>query len=339
MKKSCVFAFAMALGVASSAFAAEINDNLEINGEVRYSYLSQKAKINGYNHESHFRTRLEMIYKPVENLNIVVMGENKHAFREEDKKNRGAFHHDVNLRKAYLEGKVGKADVMIGRVGVGIADGNVLDDDLDRADSVQIGYDINDKVKIEGFASQTLDGREDEFQNKRRKMYGARVTYTPAEPVEVKAEYTQFKDFLGETDGEDSNYKNKIFALSASYEAMKDLTASAVYIRGNASGDDDYEATGKNGYVLGLAYRGADAAEKGSWGVNCNYYNQGGQSYIAHAIDGNTDWVDGFKGWSIGADYAIAKNVVAEVKYYDTKDKGTSGEKDHRIWSAVTWSF
>lgn len=339
MKKTTILALAMALGVASSAFAADINDKLEINGEVRANYLSQKAKINGTSRESFLRTRLELVAKPSENLNVVVMAENKHAFREGKKKNRGAYHHDIQLRQAYLKGKIGQADFKIGRFGVGITDGNVLDDDLDRADSVQVGIDVSKKLNVEAFASQTLDGREDEYQNKRRKMYGARATYKPSEPLEVIAEYAQFKNILGEVNGQAFGGKNNIFALTANYECVKDLTASATYIKGNFKGDDDYEASDKQGYVFGLAYRGAEAEEKGSWGLSFNYYNQGGQSYMAHAIDGNTDWVAGFKGWSFGADYAVAKNLVAEVKYYDTKDKGNSGEKDHRVWSALTWSF
>lgn len=340
MKKSVVLALAMALGVAGSAFAAEINDKLEVNGEVRLSRLGQKAEVNdGHKYEAHLRTRLEAVVKPVENLNVVLMAENKHAFKEGDRKNRGAFHHDVNLRRAYLEGKLGKADFTIGRVGVGIADGYVLDDDLDRCDSILIGHDINDKVKIEGFAAINVDGREDEFDGKRKRLFGGRLTYTPVENVEVKFEGAKFQNWAGSVADEDANQKNTIFALSANAEVAKDLNASATFIRGKVKGDDAKMDTARTGYVLGLAYKGAEPEEKGTWGVSLKYYNQGKQTYMAHAIDGNTDFDGGFKGWSIGADYTIVKNLVAEVTYYDTKDKGDSGDKDKRLWTALTWSF
>lgn len=336
MKKILALGLLLALGVAGSAYAADINDKVEINGEVRYNYMTKRKAANeGESYESALRSRVELKYKPNDKLAVAVMGENEHDFRAK----RGANHHDIRLKQAYLEANLDKVNIMVGRFGIGVADGNVLDDDLSRMDSVLVGYEVNDKVKVEGFAAQALDGREDEFQGKKRKMYGGRVTYTPLKKLEVKGEYVQFKDFLGEVGGNDSNYKNKVFALSANYEVVKDLAFGATYIRGNGSGDEDFEAASKNGVVLELGYKGAEAEEKGSWGVKANYYNQGGQSYMAQAIDGNTDWVAGFKGWSLSADYALAKNVVAKLAYYDTKEKGDSGEKDHRFWTDVTFTF
>lgn len=334
MKKSAILALAMALGVAGSAFAAEINDKVEINGEVRAKYMSEKASVNGQSYESTFRTRLEAIYKPIENLNVVLMAENEHDFRE----GRGANHHDINLRRAYLEGKVGKADVTIGRVGVLLGDGNVLDDDLSRTDSLTVGYDINEKVKIEGFVAQNIDGHELQYADKTSRMYGARVSYAPTEKLDVVAEYAKFNNLPGWDGIDEVKGKANIWDLQANYKVTEDLTANLIYIRGDVSGQVDMEKTSKNGVVIGLSYKGADAAEKGTWGVNAKYYNQGAQTYVAHATDGNADFEGGFKGWSIGGDYAIAKNVVAEIAYYDTKDKEGS-DKDHRIWSAVTWTF
>lgn len=336
MKKSIVFGLLLALGATGSAFAADINDQIEVNGEVRYNYMSKRSAVNeGESYEAGLRSRVELKYKPTEKLAIAVMGENEHDFRA----GRGANHHDIRLKQAYVETEMGKVNLTLGRFGIGVADGAVLDDDLSRMDSVLVGYELNDKLKLEGFGAQALDGREDEFKGKKRKMYGGRITYAPVDKLEIKGEYVQFKDFLGEVEGEASNYKNKVFALSASYEPMEDMTVAATFIRGKASGDEELEAASKNGLVLELGYKGAEATEKGSWGVKANYYNQGGQSYMAQAIDGNTEWAAGFKGWSLSADYAIAKNVVAKVAYYDTRDKGDSGEKDHRFWTDVTFTF
>lgn len=114
---------------------------------------------------------------------------------------------------------------------------------------------------------------------------------------------------------------------------------NALYIKGSSSGNEILEKTKKHGYVLCLAYGGAEAEEKGSWGVSFNYYNQGAQTYVAHGRDANFDFEHGFKGWSFGADYAVAKNVVAAVTYYDTRDLKDSSQRDKRIWTEVTYSF
>lgn len=337
MKKTAIFALAMALGVAGSAFAAEINDQLEINGEVRANYLTGKAAVNdGATYDSALRTRVEMVYKPFEDLKFVVMAENEHSFREK----RGSRHHDVALKQAYAVGNFDNIEITVGRVGVGVADGYVLDDDLERMDSITLGRDLSDKVRVEAFAAQNLDGHDLQYEDKKSRLLGARLTYAPAENTELKAEYASFSNICwGDEDGNDYNAKLNVLALKASTEVAKDLTTEVTYMRGKPYNCEPLKEKGKNGYVVGLSYRGAEAEEAGSWGLNVNYYNQGRNTYVAHAIDGNTEFENGFKGWSVGADYAVAKNLVAEVTYYDTKDKQDGSQKDHRIWSALTWSF
>ena len=48
--------------------------------------------------------------------------------------------------------------------------------------------------------------------------------------------------------------------------------------------------------------------------------------------------MDGFKGYSVGAQYAIAKNIVFGLEYYDLKDKITN-EKNRTIWTQVIFDF
>ena len=56
----------------------------------------------------------------------------------------------------------------------------------------------------------------------------------------------------------------------------------------------------------------------------------------------------GFKGFGVGANYTIAKNIVANVAYYNTESKlakaiGAADHldrtKDHRFWTDVTFTF
>jgi len=50
-----------------------------------------------------------------------------------------------------------------------------------------------------------------------------------------------------------------------------------------------------------------------------------------------------FKGYAVGANYAVAKNIVATLAYYDTKAKTVTSEgsslKDKRLWTDVTFTF
>jgi hypothetical protein len=91
-----------------------------------------------------------------------------------------------------------------------------------------------------------------------------------------------------------------------------------MYLRGN-KGEIGDESVDRNGYVAGLSYKGAEASKPGSWGLAFNYYHQGRTTYLAHTIDGFTEFNSGFKGWSFGGDVALAKNIVLSATYYDTK--------------------
>ena len=125
----------------------------------------------------------------------------------------------------------------------------------------------------------------------------------------------------------------------------KDLVFNAMYLRSNRDvfGEKDEDTgvitnheTKKDGYVFGLGYKGAEASEPGSWGLTARYYHQGRGTYLAHTIDGETGFATGFKGWSIGGEVAVAKNMVASVTYYDTK--ALKGEQEDNAKAKVIWS-
>ena len=53
---------------------------------------------------------------------------------------------------------------------------------------------------------------------------------------------------------------------------------------------------------------------------------------------GNDEVTDGFKGFEVGANVALAKNIVAGVKYYDLEAR--EGDLDDQaIWSEVVFTF
>lgn len=93
----------------------------------------------------------------------------------------------------------------------------------------------------------------------------------------------------------------------------------------NAKIDDD-------GYVVGLTYKGAKAAKAGTYGIYAKYYDQGAGTYLWHGM--NTELANkyfgetGFKGYMIGVNYAVAKNIVAAVEYsdFDAKDNYAAGK-------------
>ena len=130
----------------------------------------------------------------------------------------------------------------------------------------------------------------------------------------------------------------KIWAVGATMPVAKDVKLNALYLNGDevASGEEE-------GYQVSLAYKGAKASVPGSWGLEAFWYDLGNGVYVDHTHNGlegsyNTTANGGFEGYSLQATYALAKNIVAKVEYYDLEAK--LGKLDSKtLWSQVVFTF
>ena len=285
---------------------------------------------------------------------------------------------NTSFQRAYVDGKLGGMAVRAGRYNLVIADGNIYDT---RADGLELSY--GNKLKLKGFAGKATDDitvvpymeiRENETLTgditNGGKYWGLAVEGELAKGLKATAGYTQFKDmgtgfaesnnapsdFYGKTD-----IDNGIWHAGLSYD-IGHFNLSAMYLKGDLSADKLNNMTDNgavnqaidqylddDGFVIGLSYKGAKAEDAGSWGAWAKYYDQGAQTYVAHTTDANTFGMTGFKGFGVGANYTLAKNIVANVAYYNTESKlmkelpGIAADldrtKDHRFWTDVTFTF
>ena len=109
-------------------------------------------------------------------------------------------------------------------------------------------------------------------------------------------------------------------------------SGDAVYIRDGAS---------KNGFVITADVAGASYAKPGSWGLQAKYYHAPAGATIAHTMptgDANYYVDEGYKGWSFGASYTVAQNMMATVTYYDLKGREDK-EKTKTLWSEFQVRF
>lgn len=97
-----------------------------------------------------------------------------------------------------------------------------------------------------------------------------------------------------------------------------------------------------------LPQRGAKASQPGSWGLYANYSDRPLATYLQPTVfsGGYADYADGlgylttdgYEGFEVGANVALAKNIVAAVKYYDLEAR--EGNYDEQtIWSEVVFTF
>ena len=313
-------------------------DNVKVTGEVRYRYLD--SDYDGYSNT--MRNRVWVTGQVNDDWTYTGMIENVQDFGNDN------GDEETKFQRAYVEGKIGGVNVLAGRYNMFIADGNIYDT---RADGVELSY--GEKLQLRGFAGKAADAGavydtdvNNSFEKGGNGSYGdyagADVTYKMG-AVNLNGGYINFKDMLTGTNSNDkvvpeTNVDNAIWWIGAAYDFDKNTSLTAMYLKGDASGDDKYVATDDDGYVIGLNYKGAKADEVGSWGLWAKYYDQGGQTVVAHTTDADYfDW-EGFKGYGVCASYTFAKNIVGNVAWYDTESKTTDAD-DQRIVADLYFTF
>ena len=359
-------------------------DNVKVTGEVRFRYVNQDGAMarfkgendnldsvvlgNKSNHVADIRSRIWINGMINDDWTYTGMLQNTQNLSD------NAGNEDTKFQRAYVDGKLGGMAVRAGRYNLVIADGNIYDT---RADGLELSY--GNKLKLKGFAGKATDGITvvpvnitngtdtliGDIENG-GKYWGLALEGELAKGLKATAGYTQFKDMgTGSVAFDNGNFDktdidNGIWHAGLSYD-MGHFNLSAMYLKGDLSADKLNDRSDGNinkaidkyldddGFVIGLAYKGAKAEDAGSWGAWAKYYDQGAQTYVAHTTDANTFGMTGFKGFGVGANYTLAKNIVANVAYYNTESKlmkelpGIAADldrtKDHRFWTDVTFTF
>ena len=305
-------------------------DNVKITGQIRASYRDVDG--DAKSHEGRLRTRLFVNGAINEDWTYTGRFENSQYYDgkdAEDKSYGNKGEDDVKLNWAYVTGKVGGVKVMAGRQDFKLHTGNVIDATVDGG-ILSYGKD----VKLTGYVGKAVDsGTWDNLDDVKGDLEDGDRLYA----VDLSAK-------LGIVDSYVTYYKadtvndNEIWNVGVALPVAKDLKLSAEYLHGDDQRDGD-----NNGWAAGLAYKGAKASTPGSWGIYANYYDQPASTFLEHTIDGYApfDFVigdDGFEGYEVGANVALAKNIVAAVKYYDL-DAREGSYDEQTLWSEVVFTF
>ena len=323
-------------------------DNVKITGQIRASYRDTKGDSkNG--HDGYLRTRLFVNGAVNEDWTYTGRFENNQYYTDEEGND------DVKLNWAFVSGRVGGVKMDAGRMDFTQAD--VIDN---RGDGVKLSYGKDVKVFGWAFKASSDDLVNSDF----------------ADDPDTKDDYEGFLEDgdrvyvagveagIGAVDAGVKYYKadnfreQEIWEVSAKGEIAKDLTLRGSWFYGDSDSYDalaDYvdESTDNNGWLVGLTYKGAKASEVGSWGVYANYSDRPASTYLQPTVfsGGYADYADGlgyltsdgYKGFDIGANVTLAKNIVAGIKYADfegREDKaGLSAKDAQTLWTEVVFTF
>ena len=304
------------LGVRVANLEAKA-DNVKITGEVRYHYTDNDGDKEGY--ATVLRSRIWLKGQINDDWSYTGMLENQQNLKN-DKGDE-----DTKFQRAYVNGKLGGLAVQAGRYNLKVSEGNVYDN---RFDGVQASYGKD--VKLTAGYGKADPG---EAQAKANEVVYAELS-GKAGALDLAAAYYDFKDLEG-VDGIDDS----IWTVAANYAFDKNFKLGAMYLNGDKDGYNGAD----DGYVVTASYKGAKAAKVGSWGLVAKYYDQGASTYIDHTMNGLADddlftGDEGFKGYSVAANYTFAKNIVGQVEYYDLEQE--EGNKDAQtLWSQVVFTF
>ena len=297
-------------------------DNVKVTGELRYHYKDNGGDIDGYATE--LRSRIWVKGAINDDWTYTGMLENIQDLKNDKGDETTKF------QRAYVNGKLGGVKVQAGRYHSKLSEGNVYDN---RFDGVQASYGKDVKLTAGyGKAAHTTGLEATPKKANAKDTYYAELSGNVGK-LALAAGYYNYEDVKEAKDEDDT-----IWTVGANYAFDKNFKLGAMYLNGDQDkyeGDDD-------GFVVTASYKGAKAAKAGSWGLVAKYYDQGFSTYIDHTMDGYADSYtaadQGFKGYSVAANYTFAKNIVGQVEWYDLEAK--EGNKDAQtLWSQVVFTF
>jgi hypothetical protein len=334
-------------------------DNVRITGTVTASYKdSSGAAMNGTGEaanksEARLRTDIFFTGEVNDNWHYVAMLRNQEFFEGQNENGET----DTDFQRAYLTGNIGVVKINAGRYNENIDDGNVYNT---RVDGIKATVPFGDAYFTAEYGKMANKDSYDGYPNVIKDKDGNVTAYNTGKSVADKFWLTElggtwgnfdlFANYL-QADNQTSmglnGTDNHIWSAGAKYHVGK-FGLGAMYIKGDddtlkgkvdrkGNVADDYD---DDGYVVKMTWAGANKANPGSWGLFAQYYDLGAPTVISHTMDGEYAKFkgEGFKGFNVGGNVTVAKNMVAQVNYYDLKGK-ESDEHARTIWSQLVVSF
>ena len=299
------------------------SDNVKITGNIRASYRSGDSS-DAY---GKLRTRLFVNGQINEDWTYTGRFQNEQTYVSDHDQDEDD---SVDLNWAYVSGKVGGVKVDAGRQNFKTHTGYILDSEYD---GIKASYGKD--IKLTGYVGKGTDTGDGNWGLTKDddRLYIADLSAK----LGVVDAYVSYYNI-------DNGAAQEIYNVGASVPVVSDLKLNAEWMYGTADEDGDLD---NNGWVAGLAYKGAKASKAGSWGLFANYFDLPALTYVKSTINTQlgeapknwqTDKLDGYEGYEVGANLAVAKNIVATVRYADLESR-EGNEDDQVLWSELVFTF
>lgn len=310
------------LGVRVADLEAK-TDNVKWEGMIRYDWNQHNYEGNS-KHVNASDNFIRLRFEPSMTINENWTGHARIDYDVNKDETTGGNDGKAQVDHLWTEGQYGKMDVKLGRFG-SFSDnshGLVMDTDVTGA---ELNYAPTENWKLKATAGRVdnISTLWDTAKSTKSGNEGS-ATYWDAEVDYTNGKWDAgvgYRNF-GATVTEQDNNKTSfhVIDLGAGYAFDKNVKLTADYAWGPGLKKANEDAgMAKNAYNVQLSYKGANAADAGSWGAYVAYRSLAPFASFAATYD-FCGQAKSAQGWEIGADYTFTKNIIATVKYFTGKD-------------------
>ena len=309
-------------------------DKVKWNGEARYTYTSKRTENDNGSKDKKNDDELLLRLEPSAEVN-----KNWHVNARLDAstdlaEDKGDDDHgssqdtDVTLQRLWAEGQYGNTNIKLGKLPMQI-DSNLLFDDEISGAAITTGKDLKvtlqaGRFDLNGDTNNASIDKAASEKDDTANMQSVGLQYGK-DKLSIGAGYhhlnsatfTKMGQSYKSTEDEDNA---DIWSANLHYAFDKNVALGGAYAENTKA--DDYKKAG----TVELDYKGAEPANKGTWGAYAAYRYLGQNVAFDPSYDGA--WA-GTKGWEVGTNYTLFKNTVASVKYFNGEniDNGKDAEK------------
>lgn len=345
------------LGVRVADLEAK-TDNVKWQGLIRYDWTHQNFESNTA-HSNAKDNYIKLRFEPSMTINENWTGHARIDYDVQKDETTGGNKGVAEVKHLWTEGQYGKFDAKLGRFGTfsDNSHGLVMDTDVTGA---EFTYAPTEAWKLKATAGRVdatdlwtgKSGIKKAVINSAGTGFDAvdqnqSATYWAAEVDYANGKWDAgvgYRNFGATTTNQDTNKDSfHVIDLGAGYAFDKNvkLTADYAWGPGLSKGLED-EGLAKNAYNVQLSYKGANAADAGSWGAYVAYRSLAPFAAVGATYD-LTGAANTAQGWEIGTDYTFAKNIIATAKYFNGKDNaarmGGTGNGYNAVFTRVDFLF
>ena len=326
------------LGVRVADLEAK-TDNVKWEGLVRYDWNTT----NFASQDKHRETEENILTLRLEPTMTINENWTAHARIDADfQKDDVSDDVEKDISRAWTEGQYGKFNVKLGRFGTfsDASHGLVMDDDVTGA---EFTYAPTEAWKVKATAARTNVINPEvakTVDDKNESTYWAVEANYANGKWDAGVGYHNVLATKTSQEAGENNGSFHIVDLGVGYAFDKNVKLTGDYAWGPSQ--NKYANAANSAYSIQLNYKGADAADAGSWGAYVAYRQLAPFATLVPTYDikAGAAGLYTLKGWEIGADYTFAKNIVATAKYFNGKDTDKANDdKATGVWTRVDFMF